>query len=211
MNYLRKQTIEALDTLVEYPELSEYIKSFEGDGGFMYTIETDETRKALSNKLGDVLDSNGMHSGASWGCMLRSVQAVLSGHITREKILQDIEIEEHRQQELREQREAEQCKAEQCKAEQCKTEQKKETPGLCCYGALDVSALSEEDLQIYKKFVIEDDNTAADFVIWRYPELFEYISNNSVTINASDDQPEETFPGVVIIFENKNPYLYNNK
>ena len=34
------QVLNALDTLAAYPQLAEYIKSFNGNGGFMFTVET---------------------------------------------------------------------------------------------------------------------------------------------------------------------------
>jgi hypothetical protein len=87
------RTIQALDTLTDYPELSEYIKNFNGKDGFMYTIETDPLRNELSKQMGNILDPTGVHSGSSWGCMLREIQAVLNGTITREMILQKFEEE----------------------------------------------------------------------------------------------------------------------
>jgi len=77
---------KALETLREYPAITEYIKSFKGDGGFMYTAETDPGRIALNAQLENILDEHGYHSGASWGCMMRDIQAVLTGVITVEQL-----------------------------------------------------------------------------------------------------------------------------
>ena len=74
------QIIEALDVLAKKKnaDVVEYIKTFDGDGGFMYTQETDPKRIALKNKMETIIDQ-GPHSGASWGCMLRAIQASLIG------------------------------------------------------------------------------------------------------------------------------------
>ena len=83
-------TLNALDVLVEYPHLSEYIKNFDGPAGFMYTPETDPQRRAYAKQLDDVLDPDGSHSGGSWGFMLRGIQAVLMGTWTREYLVEQI-------------------------------------------------------------------------------------------------------------------------
>ena len=74
------QIIEALDVLAnpKNADVVKYIKSFDGDGGFMYTQETHPLRIALKNKMEKIIDQ-GTHSGASWGCMLRAIQASLNG------------------------------------------------------------------------------------------------------------------------------------
>lgn len=82
------QIMESLDLLTHYPAIAEYIKNFNGHDGFMYTIETDPRKIQLNKQMGDLLDSNGMHSGASWGCMLRTVQSILNGHTTKEQVIQ---------------------------------------------------------------------------------------------------------------------------
>jgi hypothetical protein len=88
--------LNALDVLVEYPDLQEYIKKFNHPGGFMYTIETDEKHKRLTKRLDDLLDPYGRHSGASWGCMMRGVQAILNGEWSYEQLLeQAAEEDEH--------------------------------------------------------------------------------------------------------------------
>ena len=74
------QIIEALDVLANpmNADVIEYIKSFDGNGGFMYTLETDPIRIALKEKMETVIDAR-PHSGSSWGCMLRLIQASLNG------------------------------------------------------------------------------------------------------------------------------------
>jgi len=74
------QIIEALDVLAnsKNADVVEYIKTFDGDGGFMYTRETEPNRIALKNKMETIINQ-GTHSGASWGCMLRAIQASLIG------------------------------------------------------------------------------------------------------------------------------------
>lgn len=95
------QVLTALDRLTAYPHLAEYIKSFNGDGGFMFTVETHPQRKAYQTQLSDLLDSNRMHSGSSWAFMLRGVQAVLMGAFTREWLLVKIADQTKRMEEYR--------------------------------------------------------------------------------------------------------------
>jgi hypothetical protein len=87
--------INMLDILVEYPALREYIKNFNGVDGFIRTVETEPARKQLQTQMGEVLDANHMHSGASYACGLRGVQAVYNGTLTRE------ELEAHHVEEMR--------------------------------------------------------------------------------------------------------------
>jgi hypothetical protein len=77
------QILNALDVLIEYPDLMEYIKAFDSPAGFMYTKETDPQRIDYVNRLDELLDAES-HSGGSWGCMMRGIQAVLNGLITVE-------------------------------------------------------------------------------------------------------------------------------
>jgi len=79
---------KALDILREHNEITEYIKSFDGNGGFMYTTEKIPTRMVLNQQMEELLD-DGSHSGASWGCMMRTVQAVLNGVITVEQLREE--------------------------------------------------------------------------------------------------------------------------
>ena len=78
---MARQVLRSLDILQEYPAISEYIKEFNGTHGFMYTRETDPVKIALNVKMEELLD-DGSHSGASWGYMMRYIQAVLQGNIT---------------------------------------------------------------------------------------------------------------------------------
>ena len=95
------QVLNALDCLAAYPELQEYIRSFDGDGGFMFTVETQPQRKAYQKQLSNLLDSNEMHSGSSWAWMLRGVQAILRGALTREWLLGKIDEQNKRMEEYR--------------------------------------------------------------------------------------------------------------
>ena len=86
-----KYIISGLDMLQDYPNIKEYIKNFDGAGGFMYTTDIDPHYNAeLEKQMSDILDARGMHSGCSWGCMLRGIQAVLKGTLTRESIEEQI-------------------------------------------------------------------------------------------------------------------------
>ena len=91
------QVLSGLDMLQERKEMSEYIKNFDGNGGFMYTIETDPIKIELKNDMETLLD-DGSHSGSSWGWMMRVIQAVLRGDITIEEI---IELDIKQKQEYR--------------------------------------------------------------------------------------------------------------
>ena len=95
--------LEALDILVEYPDLIEYIKKFNSDGGFMFTKETDTHRKECEIRLDNLLNGDGNHSGGSWGCMLRGIQAVLNGMWTLEDLIEKVADEERRMKEIDEQ------------------------------------------------------------------------------------------------------------
>ena len=87
LNYV----ISGLDMLQDYPTIKEYIKNFDGAGGFMYTTNIDpHYNSELEKQMSDILDVRGMHSGCSWGCMLRGIQAVLKGTLTRESIEEQI-------------------------------------------------------------------------------------------------------------------------
>ena len=80
----REQVLIALDTLLEYPALADYIRTFNGPHGFLYTQETDIIKIQLNKQLQDLDD--GSHSGASFAFMLRAVQSVLNGLLTREEL-----------------------------------------------------------------------------------------------------------------------------
>ena len=87
-----QQVKRCLDILKEYPAIENYIKEFNGRDGFMYTIETDSNKIELQQKMNKLLDDD-MHSGASWGCMLRLIQGILNGTILYEVFLEKLEEE----------------------------------------------------------------------------------------------------------------------
>ena len=68
----------------EHQDVMDYIKNFNGSGGFMYNNSAEYA--LVSAKAGALLDPDGMHSGSSWGCMLRTIQAVLNGETTVEEL-----------------------------------------------------------------------------------------------------------------------------
>lgn len=81
------QVLSGLDILQEHKDISEYIKNFYGNGGFMFTRETDPIKIQLSDDMEDLLN-DGSHSGSSWGWMMRVIQAVLNGNATKEEIIE---------------------------------------------------------------------------------------------------------------------------
>jgi hypothetical protein len=80
----REQVLIVLDTLLEYPALADYIRTFNGINGFAYTQETNPIKIQLKEQLNKLDD--GSHSGASFACMMRAVQSVLNGLQTRENL-----------------------------------------------------------------------------------------------------------------------------
>ena len=129
---MNSQAINAVTLLKngEHTDIIEYIKTFDGERGFMYTIEHDPKRIEISEKMSDLLDSHGNHSGASWGYMLRLIQAILLDKVSIEELIEEDRISnEHymiycQEQELkRAQSQAEQEQAEQRQAEQRQAEQ----------------------------------------------------------------------------------------
>ena len=84
--------VQGLALLNNYPEIAEYIKTYNNDGGFMYGRETDPIRIELHNKMESLLD-DGHHSGSSWGWTLRRIQGVLNGTIPREELMKFYENE----------------------------------------------------------------------------------------------------------------------
>ena len=83
--------IEGLNVLQDYPDIREYIKNFNGSHGFMYTTDSDAYYNAdIEKQMEQILDPTGIHSGCSWGCMMRGIQAVLTGSTTREEIEEQI-------------------------------------------------------------------------------------------------------------------------
>ena len=91
---MNSQAINGLTLLKngEHTDVIEYIKTFDGERGFMYTIEDDPIRIEISEKMSDLLDSHGNHSGASWGCMLRTIQALLLGKVSIEELIEEDRI-----------------------------------------------------------------------------------------------------------------------
>jgi hypothetical protein len=88
--------INALVVLKAHPDLEEYVCEFDGHGGFMFNRETDPHRVDCAARLETLLDPHGCHTGSSWGSMLRGIQAVLSGILQREKLVNKAaEEEEH--------------------------------------------------------------------------------------------------------------------
>ena len=82
-----KQVLKVLDELsFNQQDVAEYIKSFDSTNyGFLYTEEVDPVRIALKVKMNKLDD--GSYSGASWGWMMREVQAVLNGVKSYEDIV----------------------------------------------------------------------------------------------------------------------------
>lgn len=111
--------LNAIDVLVEYPDLQAYIKEFNGHGGFMFNLnhEIDPQRIAYEIQLEQLLDANGMHSGGSWGCLMRSLQAVYNGALTREELEKKVAAEKCRMQEWEAAYQLRQAAAAQVRAE----------------------------------------------------------------------------------------------
>ena len=86
------EIVQALALLNDYPEISEYIKTYNNSGGFMFGRETDPIRIELHNRMESLLD-DGHHSGSSWGWTLRNIQAVLNGTFSREQLMEAYENE----------------------------------------------------------------------------------------------------------------------
>jgi hypothetical protein len=91
---MNSQAIKGLTLLKngEHTDVIEYIKTFDGPYGFMYTLERDPRLVEISEKMSDLLDSHGNHSGASWGCMLRTIQALLLGKVSIEELIEEDRI-----------------------------------------------------------------------------------------------------------------------
>ena len=111
--------LNAIDVLVEYPDLQEYIKGFNGYGGFMFNLnrEADPQRIAYEIRLEQLLDAKGMHSGCSWGCLMRSLKAVYTGALTREEVEKEVASEKRRIQEFKAACQLRQAAAAQVRAE----------------------------------------------------------------------------------------------
>ena len=124
--------LNAIDVLVEYPDLQEYIKNFDAPRGFMFTIETDPQRIAYEIQLEQLLDTNGMHSGGSWGCLMRGLQAVYIGAVTRADVEKKVAAEKCRIQEWEAAYQLRQAAAAQVRAEyRCEEEAEAEEKFNC--------------------------------------------------------------------------------
>ena len=97
------QVIQGLNVLQqqERHDIQEYIKSFDGNEGFMYTQETDPEKIRLKKEMEKLLD-DGSHSGSSWGWMMRVMQSVLTGVVEKEEILKQIQEEEEKARKIEE-------------------------------------------------------------------------------------------------------------
>jgi len=89
----------------ENDDVADYIKSFNNDGGFMFHTEKTNERISIKNKMEELLD-DGTHSGASFGFMMRLIQALLNGDITRQELLKEIEEDDRKMAEFVKEREA---------------------------------------------------------------------------------------------------------
>ena len=121
--------LNAIDVLVEYPDLQVYIKEFNGYGGFMFNLnrEIDPQRIAYEIRLEQLLDAKSMHSGGSWGCLMRSLQAVYNGSLTREELEKKVAAEKCRIQEYEAAYQLRQAAAAQVRAEyRCEEEAEEE-------------------------------------------------------------------------------------
>ena len=95
-----------LDILEKNPTIKNYIVQFNfNSSGFMYTVERDPYKNQINQQMNELLD-DGSHSGASWGMMLRTIQAILNGVLPYEEFLDYYHIE--------------QCDNKQCDNEKCK-------------------------------------------------------------------------------------------
>ena len=93
---MNSQVIRAINLLREdgHHDVMNYIKNFNGRGGFMFNNNAEYA--LVSQKVNDLLDPDGMHSGSSWGCMLRTIQAVLNGETTVEELKEQDRLSEER-------------------------------------------------------------------------------------------------------------------
>ena len=105
-----KQLLEALDILAKYSDIQEYIKSFDDSQEFINTINTNTTTDTTNNntnintdmvkRLDNLLDPQGMYTGAMWFLLLSNIHKALKGVITREYILTQIAEEKCKKNEL---------------------------------------------------------------------------------------------------------------
>lgn len=121
------QAIQAIYLLRrgEHQDVMYYIKNFNGENGFMFN--NDNNYADVRQKTEDLLDSNHGHSGGSWGCMLRTIQAVLNNKITIEQLIEEDRISNERYLEWKRQYDLEQAQKAnvkaQAQAEQAQAEQ----------------------------------------------------------------------------------------
>ena len=111
------QAIEAIYLLRrgEHQDVMNYIKNFNGNNGFMFN--NDKNYADVRQKTEDLLDSNSGHSGGSWGCMLRTIQAVLNNKITLEQLIEEDRISNERYLEWKRTYELEQAQKANVKAQ----------------------------------------------------------------------------------------------
>ena len=122
---MNSQAINALTLLKngEHTDIMEYIKTFNGERGFMYTLEHDPKRIEISERMSDLLNSDGNHSGSSWGCMLRLIQALLLGKVSIEELIEQDRISDERYRVYCEEQNLKRAQQEQEQAEQEQAEQ----------------------------------------------------------------------------------------
>ena len=122
---MNSQAINALTLLKngEHTDIIEYIKTFNGERGFMYTLERDPKQIEISERMSELLNSHGNHSGASWGCMLRLIQAILLGKVSIEELIEEDRISDERYRVYCEEQNLKRAKAEQAEqAEQAQAQ-----------------------------------------------------------------------------------------
>ena len=105
-----KQLLEALDILVKYSDIQEYIKSFDDPQEFINTINTNTTTDTTNNntnintdmvkQIDNLLDPHGMYTGGMWVLLIGNIHKALKGVITREYILNQIDEEKRKRDEL---------------------------------------------------------------------------------------------------------------
>ena len=102
ISYMFQMSLNGIDKLYqkENHDVLEYIKSFDNDGGFMFNTEITTERISIKNKMEELLD-DGSHSGASFSCMMRIIQSVLTGVNTCQDLLKKIEEDEKKTEEFK--------------------------------------------------------------------------------------------------------------
>lgn len=167
------EIVQALAVLDDYPEISEYIKTYNNSGGFMFGRETDPIRIELHDKMESLLD-DGHHSGSSWGWTLRNIQAVLNGTFSREQVMEAYENEKKENELYRIQR----------------SEEDKLTEELSKANAEEVGANAEDTIEVLSEKLEEitsEQNSDANYFRWNsllVLEKYDLWKNN----------PDEFFP-----------------